>query len=60
MQVKRLKILITQPCMGFVKKMAPGVYEGILHAEHEFDYRSSFRFKKLKVANPIRSSSESD
>ena len=39
--------------------MVPGVAESILSAEHESgvfgaaDYRTSFRFKKFKIAYPI-------
>ena len=49
--------------MGFANKMAPVVSEGILRAEHEsgifpgvfrvVDYRSSFVFKKFKMAYSI-------
>ena len=48
--------------MSFANKMAPGVSEGILGAEYESvaDYRSSFRFQKLKMGDPIWRSSKSN
>ena len=53
--------------MDFANMMAPSVSQGILRAGHESeslencysgvigvaDYRSSFRYKKLKMADPI-------
>ena len=49
--------IITQPCMGFANKMAPGVFEDILRAEHQSKTFHHVRFstfdrelKPLKLA----------